>query len=435
MKNRRPQQVSKYENSYGVEVSPSDNFGGLIRNPDELIRKDKFGYERIYANATVMAEAQSLFGPITYAPIVVTGYDPDANDLFTECINSLPNFPEAKEQLLHAYIKGSRLVEMIWGVTQCMGTDLAAPIDFEPHNERRFAKDVAGNTWMTQDGYWGSQSRQNYIVLNREGKAIWVHPDKIIWHTYADGDGTYGYGHGVGLKLYPYVQAYNQLVKSGIDYTQRFAQPWRILYLAQDYMDRVTGSGTDLDTRFQEELQILERMIGGNAAVTMDGNRYEMMAPNSMSDSANLFNTLFVFLTDQIRLFMTGETVTNTSDSAGGGSLAKAQVAVTTSMARRKRLGVKLADTLTRQLLWPLARANRAITGPLNVRSGRIEIQQPEVTQEFQLEAAMKLPVEVLKEDLYHLSGTTPPTPQQIANNETVVPSSSGGSPGLFDSF
>lgn len=406
---------------FGPKVSPIDIIGTLIRNPDETFNADIKAYDRILTNPVVLAEFTDLCAPIVDAESSVTGVG-ILDDTLTEIVNNIPMLAELKEQLLFAYITGIRMVELVWGVVKIGDFEFAAPTAFLPHDHMRFAFDFTGNLWMTQDSFIGTNSRWNNLVLTQTKGALYVPNGKIIYHRYRDGDGRNGYGHGEGKNLYRLVKAWDAAFSFWADYNQDYGVPLKWLKLDPEFVRERVANGTAVDDVAQEEFEKLSAAIGGDTYVSDGRNELIIMYPTAAPPET--FERMLHFVSDMIRLTITGETVTSSGNEKG--SFALARVAREKPIGRRGRLSRHLERTLTEQLLRPLIRFNGAKFPP-QAEAAMMKVRTPQVSPMERLEIIRTSPFPVVHQEFYDLAEITAPSDMQIAMGQASTPKSAAG--------
>ena len=399
--------------------------GLLVRNPEELLNKDTDGRERVLQNPIVSSQLTDLFSPIISSTTTVEGFEnPIINERLTTVINGIPSFGRMKEQLLYAYITGIRIIELIWGVRRIDGVAYNVPVDFRPHNETRFAYDLFGNLWMTQDGYAGRSGARNNIVLTKDGGAKRVAWGKCLVHKYRDGDGRNGYGKGEELPLYRLVRAWETALSYWLDYAQNFAQPVRDLAIDKDFLQGQLAQARSAAEIIEDELEAVENLIGGDAYAHDSRNTLTNLdTPGNAAK--DLFDRLLGKIEESIRFHITGETVTSKGGSDTG-SEALARVVQQKPIGRRRSLSEQLDGTLTDQLLEYIIRFNGAHF-PVKDGAGRVHTVASELSPADKIATATALRVPVLKSEIYSLAELTEPTDKQINAGETIIPGGSTG--------
>lgn len=403
-----------YRPQFAPYVALQDLITQVIRNPDELLQADPHGYDRVLNHPTVTSEMSTLTAPIVNAECVVEGFGEDVDNMLTAVINDIPMLSNAKEQALFAYITGVRYIEIIWGTRTIGGMTMSVPIDFVPRSHQRFGLDEAGNLWETKDGWIPSATQRNDLVMTRDGKLARVPYGKMIRHAYRDGDGRYGYGHGIGLVLYTYVRAWQAAYSYWLDYNGTYGQPIKFLGLDHEYVRQACAAANITpEDLYQQNLTILQNAISDDGIVTDVRNKFELVSAASVG-SPEQFERLLYYTDRLIRLTITGEAFTATSDEQGGGSLAKAQEAAKLRQSRVKRLAIGLQETLYRDVLLPIIKFNATMLGG-NENRGRIRITTPRVSEEERISYMLQSPVDVPSEEFYKLTEIRQPSPEEIA--------------------
>lgn len=422
--------------SFGAGVAPRDLNQLLIRNPDELFAKDRQGYDRVIGNPVVRSEFDTLIAPITSADLVVEGFDDDTNALLTRAVQSIPNREHAIEQMLYAYFTGMRLVEMVWGTRAISIEDEAGtkirmnlPVQFEPHDTNRFALDEHGFLWMTQDATFGATNlSRNDLISNRYSQAVFVHPAKMLRHVYRDGDGRYGYGTGEGLWLYRLVKAWDAAVAYWLDFCQQMGSPYKVGYYDHEWLKDHLATGSTPTEILEDELARLRDMIESDAYTTDARNRVELLsAPPTTHDN---FSKLLEFLSDMIKLYISGQTSTQ-GGTESSGSYAQSVVAMLATVARRRKLKAGLEQTLSAQLLPHICWFNRGRLKRYQAHHGRIRVMAPNLTDRERMELVIQSKTPILKDEWYGLLEMTAPSKEQEAAGEVITPG--GGESGGND--
>lgn len=391
----------------------------LLRNPDELFEKDPNGYDKVMNNPIVQSEYTTLISPIVDSERSVQGYDPETDAKLSEMLSAMPNFEHMVEQALWAYVTGQRLIEMVWGRVVIDGEAFNMPVEFEPHDHQRFAYDVNGFLWMTQDGAFGSLPNRNNLTMTESGNPQFVHPFKMLRHTYRNGDGRWGYGLGEGRALYRLTEFMAATMEMWADFQQSYARPIKWLAIDENVLNEIVANGVDRDEYFDDEAEKLRNMIEDDVYVGDARNKLALVTPGPGQDA--LFDNLVKTLERFIKLHISGELMTS-GDGDGKGSFALSKTHSRTQAGRRGRLVRGLCGTLSQQLLPPLIYYNQAKFPTISARArGRVLIHTPLMTVDEQREAAIASKLPILKDDAYRLIGVQRPSDEQEAAGETIV--------------
>ena len=406
---------------------------GVVRNPDALLARDKYGYDRVLSNPVVKSELSTLFGPIVDSEIVVTGTGHEAIDAgLSELLNTIDGIQYAIGEMLPAYVTGARCIEIVWGIRRTVFGDMWLPVMFCPHNIQRFARDAySGLIWMTQDGSYAGQMGRNDLIWTESGYPEYVPYGKLIWHTYRDGDGTYGYGWGEGINLYRWVSAFDAMFSFWVDYAQFHGLPWKVGKLDHEYVQSRTSSESITASDVADDFaQTLANMIENDTSVIDARNEIQLlMPPGGMTGASDFFRVGLDKISEMIRITITGESVTSTANEGGlGNSLAKAQEARAIRTSRQRRLSRDICPTLKRDLLDPILHFNRELFAGLdmNAATTMVRMTTPRISELERLDLMLKSPFPVHEDDFYRLSELRKPTPGEIERGETQTPALTG---------
>lgn len=397
---------------------------GILRNPDELLSRDVNGYDLVLANPIVKAEIGALFAPIVTTKFIVEDAGEKSSAL-GRTLSAIKTTPYLMTELCNAFLTGVRFVEPIWEkrFVPEIG-DIILPVRYVPHSATRFGYDLTGCLWMTHDNSIPAPASRNDYVLTEDGKAIYVQRGKMIVQSYRDGEARYGYGRGEAVDLYRWCKAYQAGFSWMMDYAQSYGIPLKVLTVGAEYMKgRMSASGSTADAVLEEERDALKNLIAEDTLVIFGDSEFQLLSAQNLGAASDFWNTLLTKCEDNIRIIITGEAVTTTSQGTGfGNSLAKAREAAMVRTAKVHRMAAELEETLRRDLLLPLMEFNPHLFSPDDCRNASIRLAVPRLSEAERTDKLYEAPFPVFLDDLYEAIDAAQPTDEDVATGRAVIP-------------
>lgn len=295
--------MAKKNNDFFNEVAKADTVLGMqkilkkIANPDEIISKNKNGYDllrKLENDTQVSTCIESRNAGITSLNWHLIDLDKKYEDFYTKVFSNIDIY-EFMKSILKAPFYGFQPIEIMWEVKD--GHILPKEVEakpqewFEYNAKRELCLKQKGNPdglVITDDMKKFLNPRHNATYLNPFGKSVLA---RCFWDVV--------------------------FKKGGIEFWLKFAEKYGIPFVIGEY-----EPGTS-DDDIEKLLKGLQDMVQDAAAAIPNNGTIKLIEASGKSASSDLFENIIKYCDKNIAKNILGQTLTTDSDGKGSYALGK----------------------------------------------------------------------------------------------------------------
>jgi hypothetical protein len=362
--------------------------------------------------------------------------------IFETLLKETERFPSVRYNLAEAAVKGSswakiwpetRILDMGHGIGRLPWTVAARVQDVDKRRLRQFPIDLPDvSREVIVEGQQAASMNANaltttsMVLSDRQREWVWqifrplqqrweqIDRNAFIRHVYQDREDSLGYGSGLAGTLYTFWWAKEQVLAHGLQFVERWAQG--LVKVGISSLRDGLASTPSAATRQLNWLNTFETIRTRHILVHDKDDDMEVVPPPT--DGWTVITEALAYLDGAIRVAILGASLPTEQEVEGGSfAMAKVQQSSTDAVVRFDR--ALLEETLTRDLIGYLWDANWALLTRLGLSdrappSIRLRDHQHYDPKE-RIETALRMldaGCDLKREELYSMTGFTPPAPE-----------------------
>lgn len=401
----------------------------FIWDTDEILQNDPSAYEKMRNDTVIAHLVQQRKHEVAGLEwfLEPASQHPDDKRLakaLETLLKSVANFPTARFNLAEAILRGSAWSGIRGGFRRMSVADLPAErwwvvselVDMDKRRFRQQHVEDPGDPSPRFEWFLKRPYAQEWVELHRE----WY-----VHHTYGEEESSLHFGKGLSKALSYYWWLKTETLKLATKYLDRWALG---LLSAKVALDPGARRDPVNSTRVQSWLKSLKAMREGYALVYDKEDEIELKEASGVGFDA--ISSMLGYYDGSMRVLLLGSSLPTAPDAQGGSyAMAKVQAAKSRSLIRFDR--ALLEETITRDVVAFLMRANWATIARIGLRPTgvpqfriRDEEQDDPIQRAQVIQTALQIGLPVRVEDVYTQLQLTPPT-----SGDKVLNGLQGGNP------